>query len=115
EDVFRKGHLAVTTMPRTLVDLADVLAWPDYRAVADGLRVLRLDKVREAQRRAPNRRGAPLVTRLVEADDAHTRSEFERRYLRFCRAHGLPRPDALNVGVAGHTADCVSSTTGRLL
>lgn len=105
-DVFRPPLFAVTTIPRTFVDLADVLAWPAYRALADVQPQLRVDKIREAQRRAPNRRGAPLVTRLIEADDVHTKSELERRFLRFLSAHRLSRPAALNVRVAGHKADC---------
>jgi hypothetical protein len=112
-DLFHRPQFVVTTMPRTLVDLADLLDWPAFRAVADGQRRLRLDSIRAAQRRAPNRPGAPLVRRLLDADDAHTKSEFERRFLRFCTAHGLPRPDALNETLAGHTADCVYS--GRRL
>lgn len=101
-DVFVPRPFSVTRIPRTFVDLADVLTWPRYRALADDQWTLRLDRIREAQRRAPFRVGAPLVTRLIAADDAHTRSEFERRYLRFADAHGVPRPDALNVLVAGH-------------
>jgi hypothetical protein len=106
-DVFHRPRLAVTTIPRTLVDLADVMDWSAYRTVADRQRHLRLDSLRQAQLRAPNRVGAPLVRRLLEADDAHTKSEFERRFLRFCTDHGLPRPDALNRRIAGHMADCV--------
>jgi hypothetical protein len=109
-DVFRSHPFAVTTMPRTLVDLADVTPWDDFRELADGLPSLRVDRIRQAQARAPFRVGSPLVTRLVAADDAHTKSEFERRYLRFAAAHGLPRPDELNVRVAGHKADCVHRT-----
>jgi len=105
-DVFRLRPFAVTTIPRTLVDLADVLPWGRYRALADRLPSLHVDKIREAQRRAPKRRGAPLVTRLVDADDAHTKSEFERRFLRFLKTYDLPCPDGLNVRVAGHKADC---------
>lgn len=106
-DRFHGPLLVVTTIPRTLVDLADVLDWSAFRAIADGQRQLRLDSIRAAQRRAPNRTGAPSVRRLLDADDAHTKSEFERRYLRFCTAHGIPRPDALNEALAGYTADCV--------
>lgn len=106
-DTLRARHFVVTRIPRTFVDLADVLTWPEYRAIADAQPSLRLDKIREAHERAPFRVGSPLVRRLIEADDAHTKSEFERRYLRFARAHGLPWPDALNTRVAGHKADCV--------
>lgn len=106
KDIFSPHPLLVTTIPRTLIDLADVLPWDEYREAADRLPKLRLDKVKEAQERAPGRRGAPLVRRLIEADDAHTKSEFERRFRRFSRAHSLPRPDSQNSWVAGHKADC---------
>lgn len=105
-DVHQVGHFRITAIPRTFVDLADVLPWPTYRALADAQRQLHLDKIRQAQQRTPKRPGAPLVTRLIEADDAHTKSVFERRFLRFLDTHQLPRPDGLNVRVAGHTADC---------
>ncbi|WP_354701055.1 hypothetical protein DSM112329_01362 [Paraconexibacter sp. AEG42_29] len=114
-DVFTSGLFRVTHQPRTLVDLADVMPWDDYRALADSLPSLRVDKIRAAQARTPRRSGAPLVTRLIDADDAHTKSEFERRFLRFLTAHRLPRPDDLNVSVAGHKADCVYRTDRRLV
>lgn len=105
-DLFRPRLFVVTSMPRTLVDLADVLTWPEYRALADGTQ-LRTDHIRAAWERNRYRAGSPFVRRLLEADEAHTKSEFERRYLRFARARGLPRPPGLNVWVAGHQADCV--------
>jgi very-short-patch-repair endonuclease len=106
-DVFRPHPLRVTHVPRTLIDLADVLPWEEYRKAADSLPRLQPEKVREAQDRAPGRRGAPLVRRLIEADDAHTKSEFERRFLRFLKSHSLPRPNSLNDWAAGHKADCI--------
>lgn len=106
-DVFRRHPFAVTTIPRTFVDLADVLTWREFRAVADAQASLRLDSIAAAQRRAGRRVGRGRVTRLIQADDAHTKSEFERRYLRFARAQGVPRPHGLNVKVAGHRADCL--------
>ncbi len=106
-DLFRPHPFAVTTAPRTLLDLADVLDWAAFRALADSRPSLHLDKLREVQRRNPGRRGAPVVRRLMEADDAHTKSEFERRFLRFLHAYGIPRPDRLNVRVGGHKVDCV--------
>jgi hypothetical protein len=107
EDVFHAHPYRVTTIPRTLVDLADVMAWADYRALADSLPALNVDAIRDAQRRAPGRVGRGRVARLVDADDAHTKSEFERRFLRFVKRHGLPLPDALNATIAGHKADCI--------
>lgn len=106
-DVVTQGRLRVTTRPRTLVDLADVLTWTEFRALADDQRTLDLVALRRAQDRAPGRVGRGRVMRLIAADDAHTRSEFERRYLRFCTAHGIPKPDVLNERVAGHRADCL--------
>lgn len=106
-DVYRRGPFLVTTVPRTFVDVADILEWDTFRALADAQRELRIDRIRDAQRRSPKRPGAPQVTRLIEADDAHTKSELERRFLRFCVARSLPRPDDLNEWIGGHKADCV--------
>jgi very-short-patch-repair endonuclease len=106
-DVHDADPFRVTTIPRTLVDLADVLTWDEYRALADRQRRLYPDMIRAAQERAGKRVGRARVTRLIEADDVHTKSEFERRFLRFLDDHELPRPDALNERVAGHLADCV--------
>jgi predicted transcriptional regulator of viral defense system len=47
-DVFTTGPLRITHIPRTLVDLADVMRWPAYRALADALPRLHVDKVRDA-------------------------------------------------------------------
>lgn len=106
-DVHDAHPFRVTTIPRTLVDLADVLTWPAYRELADRQHRLYPDQIRAAQGRAGKRPGRGRVTRLIEADDVHTKSEFERRFLRFLDAHALPRPDALNERVAGHLADCL--------
>ncbi|UTI65949.1 endonuclease domain-containing protein [Paraconexibacter antarcticus] len=106
-DTFRRGPFRVTTIPRTLVDLADVLDWSAFRQLADDLPTLDLVRIRDAQDRAPGRRGRGRVRRLIEADDAHTKSELERRFQRFLVARGLPRPTELNQVVAGHRADCI--------
>lgn len=106
-DLFHTRPFRVTTIPRTLVDLADVLEWDTFRALADSRPRLDVRAIARAQARCPKRPGSPLVTRLIEADDAHTKSEFERRFLRFVTAHDFPRPDLLNEWVAGHKADCV--------
>jgi very-short-patch-repair endonuclease len=106
-DVMTFGLLPVTRRPRTLVDLADLVSYAELRGIADGLRRLDLPALRAAQERAPNRRGAARVARLIGSDRRRTRSEFERRYLRFCTARGLPRPDATNVRKAGHEVDAL--------
>lgn len=106
-DLFRPKPFVITHGSRTIVDCADVLTWAEYRSLVDALPNLNLRKLREAQKRTPGRRGANSVNRLIEADDAHTKSEFERRFLRFSRQHQLIRPSHLNAYRAGHKADCV--------
>lgn len=105
-DVERHGLLAVTTPARTIVDLASVLPWPELRSIADRVRTLDVGAISAAQARSSHRRGAPGLRRLCERLEAHTKSEFERRYLRFCRRHGVPLPDAVNERVGGVLVDC---------
>jgi very-short-patch-repair endonuclease len=106
-DVVTLGLLPVTRQPRTLVDLADVLAYAELRGVADGLRRLDLEALAAAQRRAPNRRGAARVARLLASGRRRTRSAFERRYLRFCTAHAVPGPEATNARVGRYEVDAL--------
>ncbi len=94
-------------LPRTIIDVADVAPWDDVRGAVDALRWFSPSQLRAAQRRTPGRRGRGTIQRLLDADEAHTKSELERRFLIFLRRHGLPRPDGLNVWVAGLKADCL--------
>ncbi len=105
-DVQWTRQLRVTQVPRTIVDLADAAGWEEVRGAVDALRWFSPAELRAAQRRAPGRAGRGRILRLLEADEAHTKSELERRFLRFVRRHGLPRPTGLNVRVAGFKADC---------
>lgn len=109
-DVQRFGLLAVTRRARTVVDLAAILAWDEFRAVVDRIPTRDLDvaAVRAARERASGRRGARTLRRLLGHLEAHTKSEFERRYLRFCRRYGVPLPSGVNVEVAGLLVDCSS-------
>ena len=106
-DVRRRGLLRVTAVPRTLVDLGDVASFAELRAATDTLRRFSPPALAAAQQRAPGRPGRGQVTRLLEADQAHTKSALERRFLLFLRRNGLPRPSGLNTWVAGHKADCL--------
>jgi very-short-patch-repair endonuclease len=114
-DVARHPLIAVTRPARTIVDLAEVLPWPELRAIADRVRRLDLDAIRAAQARAPRKRGAANVRRLIGRLEAHTKSEFERRYLRFARRRGLPLPDAVNGRVGGFLADCDYTRFGAVV
>lgn len=105
-DIERRGHLVVTRAPRTVIDLAELLDYDELRPVVDRMRRFDVDAVRAAQQRVPGKRGAALVRRLCGRMEAHTRSEFERRYLCFCVAHGLPLPDAVNGREGEFLVDC---------
>ena len=107
EDVVTLGRIPTTRQPRTLLDLADVVAYQTLRAIADDQRRLDPDALLAAQARAPNKAGAPSIARLLEAGRHHTRSEFERRFLRFCAAQSVTRPDATNVMVGRHRVDAL--------
>lgn len=98
--------IPVTTVARTLLDLA---------AVESGHRVQRA--LNEAERRGlgdnPSltdllhrygpRRGSAKLRRLTVTDEL-TRSELERRFLRFLDDHNLPRPQT-NALVEGYEVD----------
>jgi very-short-patch-repair endonuclease len=98
--------IAVTTLPRTLADLADVLAEPRLaRAIheAEVARSLAPRALEAAARRTHGRRGNGRLCRALAEPD-RTRSELERRFRRLCRDHGLP-PPAVNATVARMEVD----------
>jgi hypothetical protein len=82
----KRDGIPVTSLGRTLVDLADVVtATRLERAFADAERlgILNINDVRPI----PGRRG--LAVDLVPGE---TKSELERRFARFLLDHGFPRP-----------------------
>jgi very-short-patch-repair endonuclease len=83
----RRAGIPVTTASRTLADLRRILPQPQFAAALRQAEFL----------------GLPLDPAL-EAD--HTRSELEARFLRLCRRHRLPRPEA-NVPIGPCTVDCL--------
>jgi len=107
----RLGAVPVTSLPRTLLDLAAV-ARPGALAAAvdraEELRVLDAGAVETALARHAGRRGAPALRAALTAHTERgltlTRSELERRFLALCADHGLPRPRA-NVPLAGLEVD----------
>jgi len=103
--------LPITTVARTLVDLADVL---DRRQLdralheAEVLRRLDLTALETALDRANGRRGVPLLAPLLAERTAAppVRSELEHRFLELCRAAGIPAP-RVNTTVCGHNVDAL--------
>lgn len=109
EDRSERGGIPVTTVARTLFDLAEVVdfiqlerAWEE----ADRLKLLQLRAVEQACERGYGRRALRPIRRLLaEARAATTtRSPLEDRFQAFCRAYVLP-PSRTNVHVLGHEVD----------
>ena len=104
-DVTAVRGIPVTTVARTVVDCADLLSYLELRLLADhGVR-LNAEAVRGAQERAPGRRGAGRVNRLL-GSGIRTRSKLERAMRRLCREAGLPQP-LVNEEVLGYECDAV--------
>jgi very-short-patch-repair endonuclease len=88
--------IPVTTVARTLVDLADVL---DDRALARALneaQITRRVRLDELAALLPHLRGRRAATRLrpfVERSAAPTRSVLEDTFLNLLEHHALPRPE----------------------
>jgi len=102
--------LAVTSLHRTLIDLADVL--PEKRLMkaiheAEVRRLFDLGKLDEALRRAPGRQGAGRLRRACERYQPArvTRSDAEIMFHDFIDETGLPKPRA-NATRGGYELDC---------
>jgi very-short-patch-repair endonuclease len=109
QELTKHEGIPVTTVARTLLDLAEVV--PQRQLVrafeaAERLRLLDMRELVAVRDRNPGRRGLRALTALI--DDHHavreTRSELERRFVDFCRDAGLPQP-VMNTAVAGFEVD----------
>jgi len=99
----------VTSLARTLIDLAAVL--PDRgleQALARGLQLVGVtaDELHRLLARYPRRPGTPRLHALLNADEppAMTRSEAEERFLALVRTAQLPAP-RVNVRLHGYEVD----------
>ena len=104
--------IPVTSVARTLLDLAEVVSSDRLaRAVenADRLRLLDLRAADELCSRSRGRHGLkPLRAALSDYAPLYTetRSELERRFLAVCRHAGLARP-SVNASLAGLEVDAL--------
>jgi very-short-patch-repair endonuclease len=102
--------IPVTTVARTLVDLADVVTEARLaKAVheAEVQRVFDLEAIECVLERVPGRRGRHRLRRVLVAyrpDPHFTRSRAERRFLALCERHGLPTPQT-NLWIGDHEVD----------
>jgi hypothetical protein len=109
EDRVIHEALPVTSVARTIVDLADTLTQRSLEHAVNEAEVQRLFDLTQVERvleRLPGRRGRAKLERVLASwmPRPFTRSEAERRFLDLCHRHGLP-PPSVNTNVAGHEVD----------
>jgi hypothetical protein len=114
-----KDRIPVTTPGRTILDLSALLDRRGIERLLDRAEHARLGDALPLVALATAHTGHRGAARLLEALRDHdpgttlTRSDLEERFLKLCRAAGLPRP-TVNDYVEGLEADFVFAA-GRLL
>lgn len=111
EDRAEQAGMPITTVARTLFDLAEAAQFESVKRAweeADRLGLLQLAAVERVVARGRGRRSLrPIRALLGEAHDyTRTRSPLEQRFQRFLMAHRLP-PPATNVLLLGREVDCL--------
>ena len=97
-DITVRERVPVSTVARTLLDLASVLRRDELERACERAETLGLLDVRALEdvlARATGRRGVRRLGSILAGlrpESAFTRSELERRFLALCREQGLPRP-----------------------
>ena len=110
-DKAERGGIPVTTVARTLFDLAEFVSFKQLGSAweeADRLKLLQLREVEQVCERGYGRRALKPIRRLLAAARAPivTRSPLEDVFAVFCRTHKLPTP-AFNVEVLGYEVDAL--------
>ena len=119
DDITEHHGIPTTSVPRTLVDLCEVVPDRLVERALDQAYVLRLvapNALEEALARANGRRTAPL-RRLLAAERraaAFTRSELEERFLALVRTAGLPEPQ-VNARLHGYEVDFLWRAERRVI
>jgi hypothetical protein len=107
-DASTHRNIPVTTVPRTIVDLAAVLSPSQLaRAVHEAtvLHDLDPDRIESILARRHNWPGCRELRRVLHGDEAVTLSRLESRFLERLRVAGLPRP-VVNKRAGGRYVDC---------
>ena len=103
EGVVIRG-IPVTSVPRTLIDLAGVLGEEDLaRACHEATVLYRITPAQVKPR--PNAPGAAKLRRVLHGDAPVTLSKLESRFLALLREEGLPLPQT-NKPAGGRYVDC---------
>lgn len=117
DEVTTSRGIPVTTVPRTLLDLAAVTTIDHVeRALRESERLRLHDalSLEDLLERHPGRRGARSIReclrRLRDLPDGVTREELEARFVLFLDRHGFPRPRLnawIDLGLRRYRADCL--------
>jgi very-short-patch-repair endonuclease len=112
DEVTTENGIPLTTIPRTLLDLAPVLPpsqveralnEAEIRQRTDPLSLLDLI---DRHRHRPGIRVIRALLGDLRSGGTVTRSELETRFRQFLRSYGLP-PPAVNCSLLGFECDCV--------
>jgi predicted transcriptional regulator of viral defense system len=112
DEVTVRCGIPVTTVSRTLFDLASAAGPHEARRAMHEAEFLRLSDARSLDDlvyRHAGERGAGVIRKIIEDEHiglAVTRSQLEDRFLAFLDARDLPRPE-VNVLVQGVEVDCL--------
>jgi very-short-patch-repair endonuclease len=109
DEVTTHDGIPVTTIGRTLLDLAGILRRHQLKRAVEQAEVLRLAgsiSLDALLARYPRRSGTPALREIREAGltETVTRSDLEERFTAFLDAHDLPRP-RVNAVVEGFEVD----------
>jgi hypothetical protein len=120
EDRTRSDALPVTTVARTLFDLATVLPQRALERALEEAEARHLDTTRLPTLLAahPHKHGAPKLRAALEMHGdggaTLTKSDLEEMFLTLCDDHGLPRP-SVNTIVCGYEVDCCWPEAGLVV
>lgn len=109
QEVAAVEGIAVTSVARTLVDLAGVVRADALAKAVDRAEILRVfdgRAVEAALARGAGRRGTAALRAVIATERSFTRSELERYFLALAEGHGLPWPRT-NVRLLGHEIDAL--------
>ena len=112
--------IPVTTVPRTLVDLAGMVSESRLQSAivrADKQGLIRWNDLAAVVRSAAGRPGIEILRDLLHRADPtaiYTESDLEARFLALCAEVGLP-PPAVGVTIAGRVADFVWTEAGLIV
>jgi hypothetical protein len=107
-DVTSYRRIPITTVPRTIIDLAATLSLGALARVAHEAEVRHRTTavmIHAALARKPNAAGAPKLHEIFRGEAPVTLSKLERAFLDVLRAAGLPRP-LTNRHIDGRYVDC---------